>query len=176
MKEFDRLTLGETIRTATADVFSTMLGVDLRVAPPVPKVNSIPVGVMSFVGIAGSWTGTGSLVSSPRMACRIASQLLMDEFTVVNEEVLDAFAELTNMIVGNVKNHLEEQLGPMGLSVPTALFGRNFVTRTVGAGDWTVVCFEWDEEQMQVRVTLASQSPELRLHLPQVEPGLAHQS
>ena len=42
----------------------------------------------------------------------------------MNEEVLDAMAQLTNMIVGSVKVELESKLGPLGLSVPTVVYGR----------------------------------------------------
>jgi CheY-specific phosphatase CheX len=48
--------------------------------------------------------------------------------------VLDAFAELIDMIIGNVKTALEEHLGPMGMSVPTVVHGKNFTTRTVAGG------------------------------------------
>ncbi len=58
--------------------------------------------------------------------------MLMTEAPSVNEDVLDAVAELTNMIIGSVKTDLESQLGPLGLSIPTVVFGRNFRTRSAG--------------------------------------------
>ena len=42
--------------------------------------------------------------------------------------MLDAVAEVTNMIIGNVKTVLESRLGAMGLSTPTVIYGRNFQT------------------------------------------------
>ena len=45
-------------------------------------------------------------------------------------------AELTNMIIGSVKTDLESQLGPLGLSIPTVVFGRNFKTRSAGTAEW----------------------------------------
>ena len=68
----------------------------------------------------------GSISCTPALACRICSQMLMTESTAVDEEVLDAVAELTNMIIGSVKTDLEQHLGPLGLSIPTVVFGRNF--------------------------------------------------
>ncbi len=59
--------------------------------------------------------------------------MLMTEAPSVNEDVLDAVAELTNMIIGNVKTELEAQVGPLGLSIPTVVYGRNFQTKTAGA-------------------------------------------
>ena len=49
--------------------------------------------------------------------------MLMSEFDAVTEDVLDAMAEMANMIFGNVKTELEEQLGGLGLSIPTVIFG-----------------------------------------------------
>ena len=43
------------------------------------------------------------------MACRICAAMLMTEAPAVNEDVLDAVAELTNMIIGSVKTDLESR-------------------------------------------------------------------
>ena len=34
-------------------------------------------------------------------------------------------AELTNMIVGGVKKDIEPDLGPLGLGIPTVVYGKN---------------------------------------------------
>jgi chemotaxis protein CheX len=81
--------------------------------------------------------------------------MLMTEATAVNEEVLDAMAELTNMIVGNVKTELESKLGPLGLSIPTVVYGRNFKTKTAGTTDWISLRFDWDGDYLLVKLCLA---------------------
>ena len=147
----------ECIRQAAANVFSTMLGVDIRqgevsVEKGSPGPND---GVVSLIGLAGTWTGAGSITCTPALACRICAHMLMTESTAVDEEVLDAVAELTNMIIGSVKTDLEEHLGPLGLSIPTVVYGRNFKTRTGGDSDWIVVRLYWDDECVVVRLCLA---------------------
>ncbi|MGA3328925.1 MAG: chemotaxis protein CheX, partial [Terriglobia bacterium] len=112
-------------------------------------------GLLSFVGVAGwAWTGTGSLTCSPVLACRIHSRMLLTETAAVDEEVLDAVAELTSMIVGGVKTDLEQHLGPLGLSIPTVIFGRNFKIKSAGRTEWIVVKFPWDEEVLLVKLCL----------------------
>jgi len=69
--------------------------------------------------------------------------------------VLDAVAELANIIIGNAKNLLEEELGPMGMSIPTVIFGRNFTTRSAGQGEWIVAPFHCEGERLEVRMHLA---------------------
>jgi chemotaxis protein CheX len=147
----------DCISHAGANVFATMLGVEIRqgevsVETGSPDAND---GVMSLIGLAGPWTGAGSISCSPTLACRICSQMLMTESTSVNEDVLDAVAELTNMIIGSVKTDLEQHLGPLGLSIPTVVFGRNFKTRTTGNAAWIVVRLHWDDECLLVKLCLS---------------------
>ena len=72
----------------------------------------------------------------------------------MNEEVLDAMAELTNMIIGNVKTKLEDDFGPMGLSIPTVVFGRKYRARNGGKGEWTIVPFVCEGERLDVQICL----------------------
>ena len=162
-----------SINEAASNVFATMLGGELgpgtdSVALGVPESTG---GVVSFIGIAGSWAGTGSLACSSAMACALCSQLLLSETTEVNEEVLDAVAELTNMIIGGVKSELERYVGPLGLSIPTVVFGHNFRTRSVGSTEWIVVHFPWNGEILAVKVSLAPS--ESACHLAQRTPARA---
>jgi chemotaxis protein CheX len=136
-------------------------------APPHPTE-----GVVALIGLAGSWVGTGSISCSASFACRISAQMLMTKIESVGEEVLDAVAEVTNMIIGNVKTGLEEHLGPMGLSIPTVVYGRDFTARSAGEGEWTVFPFFDGEDRLDVRICLVpNRKPVL-----QVRPGYSHPS
>jgi len=146
----------KSVTESTLQVFSTMLGVEIAsgvaaIETGMPEANE---GVVSFIGVAGSWAGTGSVSCSPALACRICAQMLMCEAPAVNEEVLDTVAELTNMIVGSVKTDLEQHLGPLGLSIPTVVYGRNFKTKSAGSTEWIIVRFQWDEEPLVVKLCL----------------------
>lgn len=150
-----------SICTATHEVFSTMLGLGIEAGPPSTAGNpqGPSDGVVSLIGLAGAWIGTGSIACPPSLACKISTHLVMpdqpDGEQAVNADVLDAVAEVTNMIIGNVKNLLEEELGPMGLSIPTVIFGRNFLTRTSSNDDWTVVPFACEGEHLEVKLCLS---------------------
>jgi chemotaxis protein CheX len=153
--------IAQSLIRSTSDVFSTMLGTELptgevTVEGTVEGAMSEPNdGVVSFIGIAGNWAGTGSVSCSAAMACRICAAMLMTEAPSVNEDVLDAVAEITNMIIGSVKTDLEAELGPLGLSIPTVVFGRNFKTRSAAAADWIHVRFLWDAEPLRIKMCLA---------------------
>lgn len=149
--------MAEFIVAATCEVFSTMLGQELVPEKPIldTGANSPASGIVSLVGLAGAWTGTGGIACSSSLACKLSSMFLMAEYDSVNEDVLDAIAEITNMVIGNVKTALEEKVGAMGLSVPTVIFGQNFQTRNAGSNEWVVVPFVVGEERMHIQLCLA---------------------
>jgi len=147
----------EYIKASTEGVFSTMLGLEVCSESAFTDANAPAVsdGVLAIVGLAGSWTGAGVISCSAAFACRICNQLLMTESASVNEEVLDAVGEVANMVVGNFKTMIEEHLGPLGLSIPTVIYGRNFTSRSLGTNHWIVLPFKCDGESVTIRCCLA---------------------
>ena len=150
-------TLIESMARATAQVFSTMLALEVQVTESLVEkgMPEATDGLVSFIGLAGTWAGTGSLTCTKNLGCRICSQMLMAESSSIDEDVLDAVAEITNMVIGSVKTDLEGLLGPLGLSIPTVVFGRNFTTKSAGSTDWMVVRFKCEDEYMSVKMCLA---------------------
>ncbi len=149
--------LAESIRAVTADVFATMLNLDIAPAEAVaePETSSMTDGIVALIGLAGDWVGTGVLQCDAGLACTLYSHLLMTPATDgVTADVLDAVAEITNMIIGAVKNDIESELGAMGMSVPTVVFGRHFTTRSTGAPPWTTVTFACAGSYLHVRISL----------------------
>ena len=145
------------ISKASREVFETMLMLPLEIDPSVTRNAIEPEtfhGVVALVGVAGSWTGTGHISCSPHFACKMAGAMLMTEYTSVDEEVLDAVAEVANMIIGNVKTYFEEVLGPLALTVPTVIFGRNYQTRSAGVKDWVLVRLHSGAETMDINFCL----------------------
>jgi chemotaxis protein CheX len=155
-ENFDQEVVVNTVRRVTLEVFSTMLCLDMKPGESFTEVHASDgaEGVMSFVGLAGRCTGAGSLRCDSQTACRLAGAFLMSEFDSVNGDVLDAIGELTNMIIGNLKTHLEDQMGPISLSIPTVIHGRNFTARSSSREEWMVVPFQWEGGRLDVKVCL----------------------
>ena len=152
----DQEVIVDMLRRVTKEVFSTMLSLEVLADEAYTELQaqSGAEGVVSFIGLAGKCAGTCSLRCSSEGACRLASSFLMTEFESVNEEVLDAVAELTNMIIGNFKNQLEDRLGPMALSIPSVIHAHNFATGSLGREEWTVVPFQWNGNRLEIKVCL----------------------
>ena len=161
--------LVSAVRSATHKVFETMLNLPLEDRDPYEKIESDPPetgdGIEALVGIAGTWSGTGRICCSPQFACNIAGALLMTEYPAMNEEVFDAMAELANIVVGNVKTHFEETLGPLDLSIPMIVYGRHYKSRSIGAFRWIVTPFVSGAHTWEVRFCLVPSR--VRSHAPQ---------
>src|SRR5580692_4654158 len=116
----DQTAVVEALQCATGEVFSTMLGVDIAPGEAYTEVNTAgpDAGIIALIGLAGTWIGTASVCCNPETACWMASQMMGTEFSEINEEVLDAISEITNMIIGGFKTRAENYLGPLGLSIP----------------------------------------------------------
>lgn len=152
----------DAITVATQEVFSMMFG-DEAVRQEIRRETGAAEsfdGVVSLVGVAGEWTGVGSVYCSAESAMRLASKMLMVEHDSVNEEVLDALAEVANMIIGNVKNALEVDLGAMALSIPTVIYGRNYRALNGGVRERVVVPFRAGEETVEIKFFLVEKSKE----------------
>ena len=164
----DQEILVSSTRGAVEEVFGMMIGLPAT-AGTVYTEEAAPEeaeGIVTLIGLAGPWIGAGSIRCNSELACKLSSSMLMEEFSSINKEVLDAMAEITNMVFGNVKTVLEGHLGPMGLSIPTVVSGRNFSTNSPGKQVWSVIPYEVESEKMDVKICLSPKdaSAEFGLH------------
>ena len=112
------------------------------------------------------------------LAASLCSHMLGTELTPgapsINEEVLDVVAEMTNMIIGSVKTALEAVAGPLAISVPTVIHGRNFEFRNAAGLNTAALAFETEDHRFEVRVSLAptADNAGARTRVPVL--GLAH--
>ena len=175
----DQDVLARSVTEATSEVFSMMLDMEVRAAGPVTDARPAAAGLIALVGITGDWGGSGVFCCSPMLASIICSRMLgteLDELAkpVIDEEVLDVVAEVTNMMVGNIKNGLEPITGPLAISVPTVIHGRNFEFRNGYGLKGTSIAFKTGEERFEVRIALAptAEQSAVRSRIPIL--GLAH--
>jgi chemotaxis protein CheX len=154
----DTALLTNTIEQATKEVFETMLGTDVQLVN-VPHDAMPEAGVVSLVGLTGNWSGTGTFSCSPPTASLIAARMLMldpaESGGAIDDDVLDVIAELTNMVVGNIKNLLAVELGEMAISIPTDVYGRNFRFKNFSGMSEQTATFLLDDQHFEVKVCLA---------------------
>jgi chemotaxis protein CheX len=171
--------LTDTMRSSALEVFGTMLGIEVEPhdAEPGVAVASEEHGVVSLLGLTGEWTGSGGLCCSADCARWIASQMLFSEYPEVNDEVRDAVGEITNMIIGNFKNNIGSETGPLAMSTPTVICGREMTTSNGGAHEWIVFPFRGQEHSFRMMVQLQpTKLVSTRLHEPLLQMAGSHAS
>jgi CheY-specific phosphatase CheX len=152
----DQDLLTKSVKEATAEVFSTMLGLDARCEGLAGDVKPPEAGIISLVGITGDWGGSGVFCCSPALARLLSAAMLGTEpVQAIDDEVLDVVAEITNMMIGNVKTALEAETGPLAISVPTVIHGRNFQFRNVPGLRSLALAFTTEGQTFEVRISLA---------------------
>jgi chemotaxis protein CheX len=131
--EIQDLALSDMLFTAAQEVCTSMLS--MEIARTETRSDLIPEppfdGVLSVIGLTGPWTGNGYLRCAGKTACDLASRFLGIGPETVDDDVLDAVGEITNMVVGSVKNLLEDHLGLIQMSIPTVVYGKNISTRNL---------------------------------------------
>ncbi len=158
----DEEVLVKSVTEATSEVFSMMLDMQVDFVGVVGDSRPSDSGLISLVGITGDWGGSGVFCCSPTLAALLSSRMLGTESVpgkpVIDEEVLDVVAEVTNMMIGNIKNGLEILTGPLAISVPTVVHGRNFQFRNACGLRGATLAFKTEGEQFEVRIGLAPAS------------------
>ncbi len=105
------------------NTFKTMLGCETRRGPVALKTDhQSPYEVSGVIGLSGKAAGTVVLSFSKAVAIKAASTMLMTELTSIDDDVLDAVGELTNMVAGAAKAELEDY--ELQVSLPNVITGR----------------------------------------------------
>jgi chemotaxis protein CheX len=155
-----------------------MLDMQVEFAGLLKESRTSDSGLISLVGITGNWGGSGVFCCSPSFAALLSARMLGTELSggkpVIDDEVLDVVAEVTNMMIGNIKNGLEATTGPLAISVPTVVHGRNFQFRNACGLRGASLAFQTEGDQFEVRIGLAPtlEQTSVRSRIPVL--GLAH--
>lgn len=142
---------------ATEEVFTSMLGVEIQKStePVAERVDRFD-GVIALIGLTGPVVGNGALMCSAEAACAMSSLLLSTEVSNVDEQVLDALGEMTNMIVGGFKSLLETHTGRLQMGIPSVIYGKNIATRDSKANVSVTVGCAFPGGRLDLKIHLAA--------------------
>lgn len=114
--------------SAVIQTFEVMVGTKVERSVPTLKSSSQALYPISgIIGLTGAMSGTAVLTMSEAVALRIASVVLMSEYTKICPDVMDAVGELTNVIAGHAKSQLAEY--KLSLSLPNVIHCDNAIIR-----------------------------------------------
>jgi chemotaxis protein CheX len=140
--------------SATAEVFRTMLGLELTRGPLRLKDNCAPsFEVSGMIGITGSIHGMVVVSLSRPAAMRATEALLGMQPSSLDGDVTDAVGELANMIAGGAKMRFNRC--DLSIGLPTVVCGKNHVISFPSQSTPISLPFESDIGPICVEIGLA---------------------
>ncbi len=150
--------------TSLKNAFQTMLDCEARRGELTVKKNNQAAHMVSgVIGLSGRAVGTVVLSFSEELALKTASTMLMMEATEIDDDVLDAVGEMTNMVAGAAKAELEEY--QLSVSLPNVITGRNHEIHFPSNVTPVCISFDTDWGQLALEVGLTA-APEAKGVIP----------
>jgi chemotaxis protein CheX len=143
-------------QTAVTRVFHSMVSMELTPELPVPLPPSTAGQIIASVGFIGEATGVIYLYADVSFAVVIASRMLgIPEAEVDGEDMVnDAIGELSNMVVGYVKSHLQDGGLPCTLTIPSIVRGQHLSVEGSAQVSKRVIGFREGTRQLLAEILL----------------------
>lgn len=141
---------------ATINVLQTMAGIEPKAGKPFVKTGKQSTGdVTGLIGLVGAGK-KGSFAVSFEENCikKIVSNLLGEEVTKMDGDVLDAVGEVTNMISGGARAKLSEMGVDLDMAIPTIISGKGHELTQITEYPVIVVPFETEAGSFFVEACL----------------------
>jgi chemotaxis protein CheX len=145
------------IKASVEKIFSTMIFLEIRESSPTDVVSDLSQCLSGLVGFGGTMPGIVGLHLGEELAREITASMLGMESDEVGEasDVIDAVGEITNMIAGEMKMHLQKQDGDLHLSLPSVILGSEYTIQTQRNEPGTVVQFLCENKKLLVSLRLS---------------------
>jgi len=129
-------------------VFSTMVMLDVAdLAPLTEPVVNFHETLTSMVGLAGSYSGILAIHCPKSLSLRITTNMLGMDVTEISEDVNDAMGEIANMIGGDVKHIFSPKGGDINLSIPTVIYGSDYMLESMSTAEALVIPFDCEGDR-----------------------------
>lgn len=117
------------------ETFSTMMQTELKAHSPKVKDSAVTLGEYSaIIGMNGTVTKEGAtkdfrgqigISFSESVFLKVASAMLMEEYTEYCEDIADTAGEIVNIVMGSAKKALAPQGYEIGMATPSTIRGKN---------------------------------------------------
>ena len=110
--------------------------------------------ISAIIGITGDTSGSIILSFPVSLACRIASNMLMEEVTELSKDVEDAIGEIGNIVVGDARRLLIQDGFSLSISIPTVVVGKGHRISRSGDVPCIAIPFRTEFGEFEVNVGL----------------------
>jgi chemotaxis protein CheX len=110
--------------------------------------------VSAIIGLTGETSGSIIISMPAKLACKIASNMLMEEITSMNRNVEDAIGEIGNIVVGDARRSLIQDGHQLSISIPTVVIGSGHKISRSGDVPCIAIPFSTEFGDFEVNVGL----------------------
>ncbi|HQH27233.1 MAG TPA: chemotaxis protein CheX [Oligoflexia bacterium] len=142
---------------ATTNVIETMAATRLTPGKPGAKIGTRTWGaVTGIIGMAGPKVVGNLLISFDQASIvAIVNRMLMENYTYISEQVVDAVGEITNMVSGGAKAKLSDKGFAFEMATPLVMVGKDVEITQLTKAPVISLPFRTPEGKFVVEVTLA---------------------
>ena len=139
---------------ALVNVLKTMANVEVTYSAPCIKADNVAKGdVTGLIGLAGERTsGSIAITFTEEVVLYIASNMLGEKMTELNDEISDMVGEITNMVSGGGRKVLAEQGYKFNMAIPTTIAGKNHTISHKARGTIVLITFKTTAGQFYVEI------------------------
>lgn len=154
--------------TAATEVFETMMGRKVVVGSPYVVTAAIcEQDVNSMVGLSGGLPGNVIVGVDRKLAIDFTENVIGHATDTIDEQVIDAVAEIANMIVGAAKCKLTQY--KLSMSLPSVICGRGLTINFPGNVRPVCIPFDLEGAKLSLCVGLYDDSePTTKCELPEM--------
>ena len=110
--------------------------------------------VSAIIGLTGETSGSIIISMPEQLACKIASNMLMEEILTLNKNVEDAIGEIGNIVVGDARRLLIQDGFSLSISIPTVVIGKGHKISRSGDIPCIAIPFKTEFGEFEVNVGL----------------------
>lgn len=139
---------------STRNVLSTMAQTEAIPQKPFVKKGEQPIGdVTGTIGMVSKQIKGSMAISFTASAILlIASRMLGETFSEVNETIADMVGEITNMVTGGAKSLLAEKGYSFNMALPTTIVGKDHTIYHTTRNPAIVIPFETEGGQIFIEL------------------------
>ncbi|NCC23934.1 MAG: chemotaxis protein CheX [Deltaproteobacteria bacterium] len=135
------------------NVLSTMANVEARPGKPFLNKKRKALGdVTGVIDVSGYARGTIALSLSKESILKIVNNMLYENYTEIDDQIMDAVGELTNMITGQARAKLSEQGMSFQASTPHVVNGKGVKVEHIETAPILAIPFQTPDGNFTVEV------------------------
>lgn len=139
----------------TVEVLKKMAFVEPRPGKVYLKNTSLAHGdVSGIIGITGDMIGSLAISFGENCICHLVGSMVGESYAEANQEVFDAVGEITNMISGVARTHMEKEGLQVYAAIPSVVYGKKHTINHILRSPSIVIPFATDHGAFVVDVCI----------------------